>query len=79
MNEAAKNEEKERLAATIYKEIKSAQIAIEKIKQEILEKEQQFGANSMPAIGESSPPILPYESWTKKQAFVCARAWIRAL
>ncbi len=67
LNEAAKKEEKERLAATIYKEIKSAQIAIEKIKQENLEKEQQFGANSIPAIGEFSPPILPYESWTKNK------------
>ena len=70
-SESEKNEEKERLAATIYKEIKLAETAIEKIRTYNLEESQKSGFDSQPAIGEFSPVILAYESWSlNKHLFV---------
>ncbi len=70
-SELLKSEEKERLAATIYKEIKLAETAIEEIRTQNLEQTQKYGAGFQPAIGEFSPIILPYESWSQnKHLFV---------
>ncbi|KAB7688387.1 hypothetical protein GBN24_12590 [Plesiomonas shigelloides] len=65
IGDRAKLEEKQRLAATIYKEIKGAQDSIERIKLEHLSKKQR-GVNDF-AINEFSPPILPYESWNQNK------------
>lgn len=71
--DAKQDDEKARLASTIYKEIKSAENAIEKIRAKNVEKIQQYGPNSFSLINETAPPILPYESWTKhKHLFVGA-------
>jgi len=65
-----KQKEKENFAATIYMEIKSAQEAIEKIRNDNLEKSTKRNI----AIHELSPQILHDQSWSK-----CRHLFIRDL